>query len=197
MEHNVQRQVTLTCSIRIMREDVENFANLNLNQVGINTPNLESDLEETVRDFITATLTAEHNFNLEHAFIMRPHSDINVVVRRREPPDVNVFDVTANFTIKYNNEDFWDYPDRFEDGEVKALGEALFHIADIRQVVNGVEFFRVIQDLDIRMGDEEPFVPIVIPQLGGRRARRSRRRVSRRRVSRRRASRRRISRRRT
>jgi hypothetical protein len=168
-------------------DDVENLANLNLNQVGINTPNLESDLEETVRDFITATLTAEHNFNLDHAFIMRPHSDINVVVRRREPPDVNVFDVTANFTIKYNNEDFWDYEDRFEDSEINALGDSFADYADIRQVVNGVEFFRIIQDLDIRMGDEEPFVPIIIPQLGGgRRARRSRRRASRRRASRRR-----------
>ena len=182
---NIQRQVTLTCSIRIVRDDM---VNINLNQVGINTPNLESDLEEAFRDSITAILTAEHNNNLEHAFIMRLHSNINVVVHRRAPPDINVFDVAANFTVKYNNEDFWDYGDRFEDGEVQALGEALFHIADILQVVNGVEFFRVIEDLDIRIGGEQP---IVIPHMGGgrggrRRSSRSRRRSSR---SRRRSSR--------
>ena len=185
---NIQRQVTLTCSIRIVRDDM---ANINLNQVGINIPNLESDLEEAFRNSITAILTAEHNNNLEHAFIMRLHSDINVVVHRRAPPDINVFDVATNFTVKYNNEDFWDYGDRFEDGEVQALGEALFHIADIGQVVNGVEFLRVIEDLDIRIGGEQP---IVIPHMaGGRRRRNSRSRRSR--NSRRRNSRRKNSRR--
>jgi hypothetical protein len=189
MEHNVQRQVTITGSIRVMRpEAVDHLANMNLNQLDINVHNLESDLQDSFGNFIMETLTAEYNLYLENSFIMRPHSDINVVVRRREPPDVNVFDVTANFTIKYNNVDFWDYEDRFEDSEINALGDSFADYADIPQIINEVEFFRIVQDLDIRMGDEQPFVPIVIPQLGGgRRARRSRRRARRaRRASRRR-----------
>jgi hypothetical protein len=176
---NVQRQVNLISSLRLV--SLENMANLNPDHIPLNVPNFESDLQESIAAFIMETLTVQDHILIEDQFIMRPHSDIHVVVHRADPDD-NVFNIEVTFTIKYNNEAFWDYDDRFMDSDVAILQNAFLEYASRPQHENEVDFMLAVDDLDTRMADEEQFMPLVNPQMGGRRS--SKRRSSRRNIRR-------------
>lgn len=154
---NVQRQVNLTCTIRLIRPG--NMANLNPDILGVDINNFEADIAQSFADFITESLNAQDDpaIGIEERFVMRLHSDVNVNMNRALP-DGNVFNVNATFTVKYNNED---YDDAIKDADVGLLRDGLIEDFSSRiQNVNNVGFFREVDNIVINMDDEIPLVPI-------------------------------------
>lgn len=159
---NVQRNVNLTCTIRLMRPG--NMANLNPDILGVDINNFEADLAQSLANYITDDLNAQDNPAVvrEELYIMRLHSNVVVNVNRAAP-DGNVFNVNAAFTVKYNNEDFWDYDDRFMDRDLRLLHDTLIEdFSSLIQNVNNVGFFPQVENLVIDMDDEIPLVPIPV-----------------------------------
>ena len=161
---NVQRQVTIAGTIRLKRPG-GNMANLDPGVLGVNMNNFEADIAQSLSNFITDELNEQDDPAIEREllYVMRLHSNVVVNVNQAVP-NGNVFNITVAFTVKYNNEDFWDYDDRFMDNDIRLLHDALIqNFSTLIQHVNNVGFFREIEDnLAIDMDDEMPFVPVPI-----------------------------------
>ena len=157
---NSQRDVHLTCTIRLISPG--NMANVNPGVLGVDINDFEDDLAQSFSDFITDTLNAQDDpaVDVDDLYVMRLHSNV-VANANRALPDGNVFNMNAFFTIKYNNQDFWDYADRFMDRDIGLLSHALVgDFSDRIQNINNVAFLRKVEMVDIEMDDEMQFVVI-------------------------------------
>ena len=160
---NVQRNVTLTCTLRLIRMGNANMINVNPNNLHVGIDQIENELGRSMGSFIMETLMLQENpdLDVDIRYIMRPHSDVVVQVNRAQP-DGNIFNIQTTFSVKYNNQDFWDYDDRFMNADIQNLIDALnFDFSSRGQNIAGIAVDLDLDNLEINMDDEIDFVPRV------------------------------------